>query len=76
LNELGVKQISIYKFEIFNLAKLIELIRGKYFFLNDYKDLTERAISILQTHHKSSFFNKPLVSYANESLTVGQANNG
>jgi hypothetical protein len=72
LNELGVTQISIYKIEIFDLSKLIELIREKYFFLNDYKDLTERVISIIQTHHKSSFFNKPLVSYANDSLKVGQ----
>lgn len=76
LNELGVKQISIYKFEVFDLSKLIESIKEKYFFLNKQTDLTERIISILQTHHKSSFFNKPLVSYSNESLTVGQAHNG
>lgn len=76
LNELGVKQISIYKFEVFDLSKLIESIKAKYAFLNEQKDLTERIISILQTHHKSSFFNKPLVSYSNESLTVGQAHNG
>lgn len=76
LNELGVKQISIYKFEVFDLSKLIESIRSKYVFLNVQTDLTERIISILQTHHKSSFFNKPLVSYSNKSLTVGQAHNG
>lgn len=76
LNELGVKQISIYKFEIFDLSKLVELIRSKYIFLNVQTDLTQRIISILQTHHKSSFFNKPLVSYSNKSLTVGQAHNG
>ena len=76
LNELGVKKISIYKFEVFNLSKLIESIRSKYIFLNVQTDLTERIISILQTHHKSSFFNKPLVSYFNKSLTVGQAHNG
>ena len=76
LNELGVKQISIYKFEVFGLSKLIEAIKSKYVFLNRQTDLTERIITILQTHHKSSFFNKPLVSYSNESLTVGQAHNG
>ena len=76
LNELGVKQISIYKFEIFDLSKLIKSIRSKYDFLNKRTDLTEGVISILQTHHKISFFNKPLVSYSNESLTVGQAHNG
>ena len=76
LNELGVKQISIYKFEVFDLSKLIEAIRSKYVFLNEQTELTERIISILQTHHKSSFFNKPLVSYSKESLTVGQAHNG
>lgn len=76
LNELGVKQISIYKFEVFDLSKLIESIKSKYIFLNEQKDLTQRIISILQIHHKSSFFNKPLVSYSEESLTVGQAHNG
>ncbi|MDA3880573.1 MAG: N-6 DNA methylase [Prolixibacteraceae bacterium] len=76
LYELGVKQISIYKFEIFDLSRLIKSLKGKYFFLNEHKDLTEKIISIIQTHHKSSFFNKPLVSYANESLTVGHAHNG
>lgn len=72
LNELGMKQISIYKFEVFDLSKLIESIREKYIFLNSQTDLIERIISILQTHHKSSFFNKPLVSYSNGYLTVGQ----
>jgi len=76
LNELGVTQISIYKFDVFDLSKLIESIKSKYIFLNEQSDLTERIISILQVHHKSSFFNKPLVSFTNESLTVGQAHNG
>lgn len=76
LNELGVKQISIYKFEVFDLSKLVESIRSKYLFLRDQPDLTERIISILQTHHRSSFFNKPLVIYSNKYLTVGQAHNG
>ncbi|MDP2722475.1 MAG: N-6 DNA methylase [Bacteroidales bacterium] len=76
LNELGVTQISIYKFEVFDLSKLIESIRSKYVFLNLQTELNERIISIIQTHHKSSFFNKPLVSYSKGSLTVGQAHNG
>ncbi|WP_432712215.1 Eco57I restriction-modification methylase domain-containing protein [Pedobacter sp.] len=76
LNELGVKKVSIYKFEVFDLTKLIESIKLKYTFLNEQKDLTERIISIIQTHHKVSFFNKPLVSYSKESLTVGQIHNG
>lgn len=76
LNEVGVKQISIYKFEVFDLSKLIESIKSKYSFLNKQTNLTEHIISILQTHHKSSFFNKPLVSYSKESLIVGQAHNG
>lgn len=76
LNELGVKQISIYKFEVFDLSKLIESIRGKYIFLSNQTDLTERIISIIQTHHKISFFNKPLINLSNESLTVGQVLNG
>ena len=76
LNELGIKHISIYKFEVFDLSKLVESIRLKYNFLNKRTDLTEQVVSILQTHHKSSFFNKPLVSYSKEALTVGQAHNG
>lgn len=76
LNELGVKQISIYKFQVFDLSKLIESIKTKYIFLNEQRDLTERIISILQVHHKSSFFNKPLVSYTKESLIIGQIHNG
>jgi len=76
LNELSVKQISIYKFEVFSLSKLIEVLKTKYVFLKDQTNLTERVISILKINHKSSFFNKPLVSYSNESLTVGQIKNG
>ncbi len=76
LNELGIKQISIYQFKVFDLAKLIESIKSKYSFLKEQTNLTEHIISILQTHHKSSFFNKPLVSYSKESLTVGHVYNG
>lgn len=75
LNELGVKQISIYKLEVFDLSKLIESIREKYIFLNNQTDLTDRIISILETHHKTSFFNKPLFSYSSEFLTVGPVHN-
>lgn len=76
LNEIGVKKISIYKFDIINLSNLVESLKSKYAFLNEYANLTERVIWILQTHHKSSFFNKPLVSYCNESLKVGQVHHG
>lgn len=76
LNELGVKQISIYKFEVFDLSNLVETIRSKYDFLNSITDLTEQIISIIQVHHKISFFNKPLVTYSKEYLTVGQTQNG
>lgn len=76
LNELGVKQISIYKFEVFDLSKLAESIRSKYIFFNDKTDLIEQIISILQVHHKISFFNKPLVTYSKGHLTVGQTQNG
>jgi hypothetical protein len=76
LNEMGVKQISTYKFEVFDLSKLVETLKTKYFFLNEQTNLNEHIISILQVHHKSSFYNKPLVKYFNESITVGQAHNG
>lgn len=75
LNELGVKQISIYKFDVINLSKLVESLKLKYAIFNEQPYLSESIVSILETHHKSSFFNKPLVSYYNESLTVGQAHN-
>jgi len=76
LKELGVDQISNYKFHVFDLSKLIASIRSKYTFLNERTDLSERILYILQAHHKSSFFNKPFISYSNESLIVGQILNG
>ena len=75
LYELGVKKISIYKFENFDFSELVNTIQSKYVFLNDKTDLTDKIISILQVHHKISFFNKPLVTYSNNFLTVGQDHN-
>ena len=58
------------------MSELIETIKSKYAFLNEQTDLSEKVISIIQIHHKSSFFKKPLVTYMNESLTVGPTHNG
>jgi len=76
LNELGVKQISIYKFDVINTESLIERLRRNYPFLNNQINLSQVVISILSLHHKVSFFNKPLISFSNESLTVGQLHYG
>ena len=76
LNELGVKQISVYKFEVMDIESLVAEIKSKYSFLENKSDLSKRIISILNSHHKVSFFNKPLVLLSNKSVTVGQVNNG
>ena len=76
LNELGVKQISIYKFEVFDIKCLLGNMRSKYDFLNRIPDLSQRVILILHNHHKMSFFNNPLIVCSNESVTVGQIHNG
>lgn len=75
LNELGVKQISIYKFEVVNTESLIEQLSNNYPFMKNQIESTV-VNSILSLHHKASFFNKPLISISKESLTVGQLHNG
>ena len=54
-----------------NYNQLVNQYRVKYSI-----PFPEQIISILQVHHKISFFNKPLISYSNKSLTVGQVHNG
>lgn len=76
LYELGVKQISIYNFEVINVELLEAKIKSNYPFLRNKPELNKQIISILQVHHKISFLNKPLVSISNESITVGQNHNG
>lgn len=76
LNEMGVKQISIYKFDVINIESLIEQLKGNYPFLKKQTDLSKAVHSILKQHHKVSFFNKPLISFSKESITVGQLHNG
>jgi len=76
LNELGIKQISIYKFEILAIDSFILRIKSRYPFLKDYPELALRIISILNIHHKLCFLNRPLISVSNDSITVGQTYNG
>lgn len=76
LHEIGVKQISIYKFDVINIESLIKQLKKKYLFLTSKTDLSEAVHSILSKHHKLSFFNKPLISFSKDSLTVGQLHNG
>lgn len=75
LNELGVKHISIYKFDVINVGGLIERMKKNYQFLQNQNDLSEIVNKILSHHHKASFFNKPLIFFSKESLTVGQEHN-
>jgi len=76
LNEMGVNHISSYKVDAINIDNLIEQIKGNYPFLKNQTDLSVTVNTILSQHHKASFFNKPLVSFSKESLTVGQLYNG
>jgi hypothetical protein len=76
LYELGVNDISNYQFGSHKLSVVFEMMKSKYKFLSDQYKLNEQIISILQTHHKRSFFNKPLVSFLNELLIVGNGHNG
>lgn len=76
LNELGIKQISIYKFNVLTVENILAKLKSNYAFRNNKHELTQRVTSILNIHHKLSFFNKPLVSVFNGSLTVGQVHNG
>lgn len=75
LNELGVKHISIYKFNVINVGGVVERMKKNYQFLQNQNDLSEIVNKILSHHHKVSFFNKPLISFSKESLTVGLEHN-
>lgn len=76
LFELGIKQISTYKFDVFNVQLLIDKIKAKYGFLKNKPELNQQIVSILNIHHKISFFNKPLLLISKDSLIVGQTFNG
>jgi len=76
LSEMGVKQISIYKFDKINIESLIEQLKNNYPFLRNHPDLSAIVYTILSQHHKASFFNKPLILLSEESLIVGQLHNG
>lgn len=76
LNELGIKHISFNNFPVVSFESLVDKVKKKYLFLNNQQDLPQIIKSILSLHHKASFFNKPLISLTNESLIVGQNQNG
>ncbi|MFD1257873.1 Eco57I restriction-modification methylase domain-containing protein [Mucilaginibacter terrae] len=73
LYELGVKQISIYKFEELNIDALVNKLLNRYHFLPSKETLSKKIDYLLNIHHKLSFFNKPLISMERQQLTVGQA---
>jgi hypothetical protein len=73
LYELGVKQISIYKFEELNIDALVRKLTGTYGFLKNIDELGNKVSYLLRIHHKLSFFNKPLVNLESQQLTVGQS---
>lgn len=72
LNEIGVKQISIYKNDVINIENLMQQLRKKYPFLKNQVELPEIVNAILSQHHKVSFFNKPLITFSTGALTIGQ----
>ena len=72
LHELGVKHISIYKPNSIAIEDLSEKIKSHYVYLANNLTLNHQIISILNTHHKKSFFNKPLVAVVDKSLVIGQ----
>lgn len=76
LNEMGIKQIFIYKCFSTDIESLINQLKENYPFLKDQINLPEIVHVILSQHHKASFFKKPLILFSNESLTVGQLHNG
>lgn len=76
LIELGVKQTTGCKYEVYTLVSLTEKIKLKYAFLKNKPDFAQWILLLIQMHHKSSFFNKPLVKVSNESITIGQDING
>ncbi|WP_370900297.1 Eco57I restriction-modification methylase domain-containing protein [Chryseobacterium gossypii] len=76
LNEMGIKQISIYKSDKINIVSLIKQLENNYPFLRNQANLSATVYTILSQHHKASFFNKPLVLLSKEFLTVGQLHNG
>lgn len=76
LKELGVKHISIYKFDVINVENLIERLRANYSFMKNQNISSDIINEIISQHHKVSFFNKPLVSFLKGSLIVGQEHNG
>lgn len=76
LKELGMSHISWYKFQVQNIDDLVEKMKSKYTFLYSDMELYKKVYFILNTHHKISFFNKPLITVFESSLTVGQAHHG
>ncbi|MCP4353492.1 MAG: hypothetical protein GY795_49210 [Desulfobacterales bacterium] len=75
LKELNIIHIYRYNPEHVNACLLLKGIKSKYTFLKHHPELTQEFHSILNIHHKVSFFNKPLISISNESITVGQVRN-
>ena len=77
LKELGFEQISNFKLKEMSVVSLVAKIKSSYSYIDvKPEELSKRIISILQIHHKNSFFNKPLVLISNNFLTVGQVYNG
>ena len=68
-----MKHIYSYTYSHIDSKELINKIQIQYSFLENNKELAQEIDSILNHHHKASFFNKPLVTVDNGLLTVGQA---
>ncbi|MGR3177930.1 MAG: Eco57I restriction-modification methylase domain-containing protein [Candidatus Anammoxibacter sp.] len=75
LHELGVKNISTYKYNIVNVRNLIAKIKSRYASFKDQPGLAKHVFSILNVHHKISFHNRPIIYISNELLTIGHVHN-
>lgn len=79
LNELKVNKIFSYKYQKVNLSQFVNNFKFNYVFLNCFdgiSGLEQEIITILNNHHRISFFKKPLIIIENDSIIVGQKHDG
>lgn len=76
LYELNIKQISIYKYQEEAIKDVIKKLKGSYSFLTNILALDEKIGQLIRNHHKTSFFNVPLVTFDGQQVMVGQPHYG
>lgn len=76
LYELNIKQISIYKYQEAAIKDVVKKLKESYSFLSNRPSLDEKITQLIRIHHKTSFFNVPLVTFDGQHVVVGQSHNG